>query len=62
MRAIGALGVPIEHTHALAVAELPSLHTDPFDRLLVAQAKLLDVSVLTADPPLAEYPVRVLLR
>jgi PIN domain nuclease of toxin-antitoxin system len=61
MRAIGATALPIEHSHALAVAALPPLHGDPFDRLLVAQAGLLDVPILTADAAIARYPVRTLL-
>jgi len=61
LRAIGATALPIEHTHALAVAALPRLHGDPFDRLLVAQAKILDVAILTADPTVAQYPVQTLL-
>jgi PIN domain nuclease of toxin-antitoxin system len=61
MRAIGARGLPIEHTHALAVATLPPMHGDPFDRLLVAQAGLLDVPILTADAIVAKYPVQTLL-
>ena len=58
IRAIGATPLAIEHRHALAVAALPALHGDPFDRLLVAQAKLLDIEILTADPAIARYPVR----
>jgi PIN domain nuclease of toxin-antitoxin system len=61
MRAIGAQGLAIEHRHALAVAELEPLHKDPFDRLLVAQAQALDVTILTADATVAQYPVRTLL-
>jgi PIN domain nuclease of toxin-antitoxin system len=61
MRAVGAIALAIEHTHALAVAALPPLHRDPFDRLLVAQAGLLDVPILTADPIVAEYPVQTLM-
>jgi PIN domain nuclease of toxin-antitoxin system len=60
MRAIGARALPIEHPHALAVATLPSLHHDPFDRLLVAQAMLLDLTIATADPALAQYPISTL--
>lgn len=55
IRAIGASPLAIEHTHALAVAKLPLLHRDPFDRLLVAQAELLDLRILTADPGVAQY-------
>jgi PIN domain nuclease of toxin-antitoxin system len=61
LRRIGAQSVPIEHSHALAVATLPPLHRDPFDRLLVAQASILDVPILTADPQVALYPVTSLL-
>jgi PIN domain nuclease of toxin-antitoxin system len=61
MRTIGAVALPIEHSHALAVAALEPLHGDPFDRLLVAQAGLLDVPILTADAAIAQYPVRTLL-
>ncbi len=60
LRAIGAEALAIEHTHALAVAALPWLHRDPFDRLLVAQAGLLDVPILTADPQVTAYAVRTL--
>jgi PIN domain nuclease of toxin-antitoxin system len=60
IRAIGAVALPIEHSHALAVATLEPLHRDPFDRLLVAQAGVLDVPILTADPLVAAYPVRTL--
>jgi PIN domain nuclease of toxin-antitoxin system len=61
MRAIGAQALPVEHPHALAVAGLPPLHRDPFDRLLVAQAGLLDLTILTADPLVAQYEVATLL-
>jgi PIN domain nuclease of toxin-antitoxin system len=61
LRAIGAEALAIEHTHALAVAALPPLHTDPFDRLLVAQGRMLAVPILTADPAIAKYPVETLL-
>lgn len=61
LRAIGATALAIEHTHALAVAALPSLHRDPFDRLLIAQAGALEVAIMTADPAVAQYPVQTLL-
>jgi PIN domain nuclease of toxin-antitoxin system len=60
MRAVGAKALAITHTHALAVAELEQLHRDPFDRLLVSQARALDVPLLTADPAIVQYPVRTL--
>ena len=48
--------LPIAGEHAAAVAELPRLHGDPFDRLLVAQAKVEGLTLLTADRALAQYP------
>jgi PIN domain nuclease of toxin-antitoxin system len=42
--------------HAAAVAGLPPLHKDPFDRLLVAQATVEGMTLLTADPTVAAYP------
>jgi PIN domain nuclease of toxin-antitoxin system len=57
LRIVGAKGLAIEHTHVLAVAALPPLHRDPFDRLLVAQAGLLELPVMTADPMVARYGV-----
>jgi PIN domain nuclease of toxin-antitoxin system len=61
LRALKAETVAIEHRHALAVAGLPLLHRDPFDRLLVAQASALDVPILTADDSIARYRVGTLL-
>ena len=61
IRAIGAHAVAVEHADALAVAALPLLHRDPFDRLLVAQANALSVPLVTADPVIARYPVESLL-
>ena len=61
LRAIDAQPVAVEHSHALAVADLPALHRDPFDRLLVAQAQAFGVPVLTADDAVAQYPIETLL-
>lgn len=57
MEASGVTGLPVEHEHALHVATLPSHHRDPFDRLLISQAQILDVPILTADRQLASYEV-----
>jgi len=43
--------------HALAVAELPLHHRDPFDRLLIAQARSERLTIVTADPRIAAYDV-----
>lgn len=52
--------VAVEHRHVLAVSELPMHHRDPFDRLLVAQARVLGVPLATADGGLASYEVSLL--
>jgi PIN domain nuclease of toxin-antitoxin system len=52
--------LPIQMTHALHVFTLPDLHRDPFDRLLVAQAQLEKLPILTGDPLIAQYLVTVI--
>ena len=47
--------VPIELSHVLGVADLPLHHHDPFDRLIISQARQLGVPVLTADKAFASY-------
>ncbi len=61
MRAIGAEPLPVQHTHALAVAELPPIHRDPFDRLLVAQARNQRLRIVTADAQITRYEVDALV-
>jgi PIN domain nuclease of toxin-antitoxin system len=56
----GAIGLPITLAHAAAVAELPLHHGDPFDRLLVAQARLENAVIVSRDRRLAAYGVPVL--
>jgi PIN domain nuclease of toxin-antitoxin system len=48
-------------THALRVSVLPLLHRDPFDRMIVAQAQVEGLPILTADPKLAAYDVEVIM-
>ena len=59
MRRSATLPLPVEHDHALRVAELPEHHRDPFDRLLIAQAQALGIPVITADDQFAPYDVEV---
>jgi PIN domain nuclease of toxin-antitoxin system len=56
----GMTHLSIEASHALVAGALPAIHRDPFDRMLVAQASMEDVPLLTADPRVAAYPVRIL--
>jgi PIN domain nuclease of toxin-antitoxin system len=55
----GIDALAIEHAHALRVARLPPHHSDPFDRLLIAQAQLERCALLTADPRLYAYDVEL---
>ena len=52
----GYLELPIAGDHVVAVTSLPMLHRDPFDRLLVAQAQVEGITLLTSDPVVAGYP------
>ena len=52
--------LPIRLPHALTAAELPPHHNDPFDRLLVAQAQLEGMVLVTADEIVAKYGATVL--
>jgi PIN domain nuclease of toxin-antitoxin system len=49
--------LPVYLSHALRVYTLPDYHRDPFDRLLVSQAVLEKLALLSADPQIARYPV-----
>jgi PIN domain nuclease of toxin-antitoxin system len=49
--------LPIQPEDGLGVADLPLLHTDPFDRLLIMQAKLHDLILITRDSNVMQYPV-----
>ena len=57
----GFVELPVTALHAARVAELPSHHRDPFDRLLVAQAMTEPLVLLTADVALLPYSDLVLL-
>ena len=52
--------LPIEHAHTLQVGDLPPLHADPFDRLLIAQARVERVPVVTTDPVFRRYGIEVI--
>jgi PIN domain nuclease of toxin-antitoxin system len=42
--------------HAIAIGDLPMLHKDPFDRILVGQSIVEGITLLTTDPLVAQYP------
>lgn len=51
--------LPIEISHVLTVGVLPLHHKDPFDRVLIAQAKVEDIPLITADKNIWKYPIAV---
>jgi len=55
----GYLELAITSEHAVAIDCLPPIHKDPFDRLLVAQSMVEGITLLTADPLVAQYPAPV---
>ena len=57
----GYLELPITGEHAVEVSELEDLHKDPFDRILIAQAKVEGMQLVTADKLVAQYPGNILL-
>ncbi len=52
--------LPIEVEHAVAAAELPCHHTDPFDRMLIAQAQLEELTLVAHDEEIGRYDVPIL--
>jgi PIN domain nuclease of toxin-antitoxin system len=60
MESSGAAPLPIQHSHALHAGALPRHHADPFDRLLIAQAQMENLAILTADAQFEAYEVTVL--
>jgi PIN domain nuclease of toxin-antitoxin system len=60
MRLLGAKSLDIVFPHACRVATLPLLHRDPFDRILVAQAQIERMTLVTADEILTQYSVDLL--
>lgn len=57
----GYLELDITSAHAAAVSHLPAIHGDPFDRMLVAQARVEGFTLLTADARVADYGAGVTL-
>lgn len=56
----GIAELPLDEDAVLQLVRLPSLHRDPFDRMLVCQALANTLSLVTPDPQIARYPVRIL--
>lgn len=52
--------LPVEQRHVDALPELPDIHGDPFDRMLVAQAIVEGLEIVTGDAAIRAYPVRTI--
>lgn len=57
LQAEGFQIMPIGHEEALGIGDLPLIHSDPFDRMLVMQAKLYNCVLITRDKNVMDYPV-----
>ncbi len=58
LRRAGFKLLPIELQHTLRVHNLPPIHKDPFDRLLISQADVENLTIVTEDPNFAKYQVK----
>jgi PIN domain nuclease of toxin-antitoxin system len=60
VRDSGFRELPVGFAHAMAAGRLPPIHRDPFDRMLVAQARCEDLTLVTRDPHCQQYDVPIL--
>lgn len=60
MHQLGFRQLPITVEHALAVHALPALHNDPFDRIMIAQAQIEGLTLVSADVKVQQYSIRVI--
>jgi PIN domain nuclease of toxin-antitoxin system len=58
----GLRSIAITHLHAVKVYDLPLHHADPFDRMIIAQAMVEQMTVLTSDRVFEKYPIEVMVR
>ena len=56
----GLSTLPVDEESALHLVKLPRLHADPFDRMLVSQAIVHGLTIVTPDPLVTQYPARTL--
>lgn len=56
----GITSLPVDEETVFQLPKLPLLHRDPFDRILVCQAVTHGLAILTPDPLIRQYPVRVI--
>lgn len=60
INSVGFNIIPIKLDHVLAIKSLPHFHTDPFDRLLIAQAQVENLTLISSDPKIAKYKINLL--
>jgi PIN domain nuclease of toxin-antitoxin system len=56
IRQLGVSLLPVESSHVLALVDLPPIHKDPFDRLLVAQARIENLTLISGYAYILAYP------
>jgi PIN domain nuclease of toxin-antitoxin system len=56
----GIMSLPLDESSVAGIPNLPSLHRDPFDRMLVCQARHHDLTLITFDKLIGSYPVKTL--
>lgn len=61
LRENGIANLPLTHAHCETVVTLPQLHRDPFNRILIAQAMVEGLAILTADEQFQRYQVKTIL-
>jgi PIN domain nuclease of toxin-antitoxin system len=57
LRGLPVSELPVAHAHAARVADLPLHHRDPFGRIMIAQAQVEGVAIMTVDPAFRAYGV-----
>jgi PIN domain nuclease of toxin-antitoxin system len=55
----GYAELPVTSAHAVAIDALPPIHRDPFDRILIAQAQVEGITLVTSDATVAQYPAPI---
>lgn len=60
IKASGFIPINIEMLHVLGIEKLPMYHSDPFDRIIISQAKIEHLTLLTSDEKIWKYNVAVL--
>ncbi len=60
VREQGFAMLPVTFPHAAETLTLPAIHRDPFDRMLVAQARVESLPLLTVNPHILQYPANVI--